>query len=405
MAAPVNAHSKSEEQKRDYYESKGHVRVSGPLPSLLYFNADYGFLEAQLRGFRSGFVKEFEYRQLTQCQTLEDVKLTFGDTDYCNTLQNTSKLTPDIIGDRCWDKYVGEFQFLRDQATGALATFLDMITYEALISNISFLITGVIRGGGQTKSEELLTRCNPLGLFPTLKTVFTFENSSESDALVDLYRTVLVDTPVARYFEEYFNEELKSDEALSQLEQVYNEVEIDIITNRLQKFWLEDFYRYCKTLGGETWLMMKELLEFEADRRTISITINSFGTPLSETHDQREARSKLFPALGALYPEGQESLSDVTNEETLAERLKPYSTFARLYHSYHVSHEYRTFADALKAYEVHLNRLAFDSQSHFACFWAYGRLKQQEIRNIRWICSCIEEQRDSKDMGRWIKLF
>ena len=54
-----------------------------------------------------------------------------------------------------------------------------------------------------------------------------------------------------------------------------DEVEIDIITNTLQKLWLEDFYRYTQSLGGETAIIMKELLEFEADRRAISITINS----------------------------------------------------------------------------------------------------------------------------------
>ena len=40
-------------------------------------------------------------------------------------------------------------------------------------------------------------------------------------------------------------------------------------------------------------------LQFEADRRAFIITINSFGTEL--TQDDRE---KLYPSCGRLYPEG-----------------------------------------------------------------------------------------------------
>jgi len=56
-------------------------------------------------------------------------------------------------------------------------------------------------------------------------------------------------------------------------------------------------------------------------------------------------------------------------------------------------------------HEVHLNRLAFESQSHFAVFYAYGKLKEQEKRNLYWIASCIQLQRDGKEFNRWIKIF
>ncbi len=67
----------------------------------LQFNADYGYLEAVLRGFRSGFLKDVEYRQICQCENLEDVKLALGDTDYLNVLQNQAILTPDIMVYQC----------------------------------------------------------------------------------------------------------------------------------------------------------------------------------------------------------------------------------------------------------------------------------------------------------------
>ena len=149
-----------------------------------------------------------QYRQLCQCETLDDVKLCLGDTDYLNVLSNASKLTPEIILKRCEDKFVHEFQFLQSQAVGALATFLDFITYEDLISNISFIITSLIKGADPS---TLLSKCLPLGRSPHLKQVMTFENADSGDGLVELYRTVLIDTPVASYFETYFNSEVRRD--------------------------------------------------------------------------------------------------------------------------------------------------------------------------------------------------
>lgn len=387
-----------EDQKREYYEEQSHVRVEAPLGGLASFNADFGYLEAMVRGFRSGFLKEFEYRQLCQCATLEDVKLTLSDTDFCNVLANRSVLTPDLIVERCFDKYVQEFRFLRDQATGQLATFLDFITYEFLISNISFMITSLIRG---SDTSTLLAKCHPLGMFPRLRSILTFENSA--DGLVELYRTVLVDTPVARYYEKYFNAEIRSDEPFHQMEQAFSEVEIDIISNMLQKLWLEDFYRFCIGLGGETALVMKELLEFEADRRAISITVNSFGTQLNDQFSRDSERRALYCNFGKLYPEGIERFSKVGDMAQLAAALEPYDTYRRLWQR--SQSDGVSFFDVLYQYEVHINRLAFMGQSHFGAFYAYGKLKQQERRNIFWIMSCIHEKRPSKDFNRWIKIF
>ena len=39
------------------------------------FNMQHGFTEALVRGMRSGFLKDQDYHHLTQCETLEDVKM------------------------------------------------------------------------------------------------------------------------------------------------------------------------------------------------------------------------------------------------------------------------------------------------------------------------------------------
>lgn len=78
-----------------------------------------------------------------------------------------------------------------------------------------------------------------------------------------------------------------------------DELNIEIIRNTLYKAYLDDFMKFCMEIGGGTATVMKELLQFEADRRALTITINSLGTDLS-----KEERAKLYPSCGRLYPDG-----------------------------------------------------------------------------------------------------
>lgn len=42
---------------------------------MLLFNVDDGYLEGILRGYRSGFLSTSDFVALTQCETLEDVRM------------------------------------------------------------------------------------------------------------------------------------------------------------------------------------------------------------------------------------------------------------------------------------------------------------------------------------------
>ena len=131
----------------------------------------------------------------------------------------------------------------------------------------------------------------------------------------ELYNAVLVDTPLgqpnfvilfrsflANYFVDCINE------------QDLDEMNVELIRNTLYKAYIEDFYNFCSNLGGKTaevmceilavrilffFVVKMELFQFEADRRSIIITINSFDTELS-----KDDREKLYPHCGKLYPEG-----------------------------------------------------------------------------------------------------
>ena len=43
------------------------------------FNIQHGFVEALVRGMRSSFLGDADYHHLTQCETLEDVKLNLSE--------------------------------------------------------------------------------------------------------------------------------------------------------------------------------------------------------------------------------------------------------------------------------------------------------------------------------------
>ena len=43
------------------------------------FNIEHGFPEAVVRGFRSGFLTDYDYHHLTQCETLDGALLGWDD--------------------------------------------------------------------------------------------------------------------------------------------------------------------------------------------------------------------------------------------------------------------------------------------------------------------------------------
>jgi V-type H+-transporting ATPase subunit d len=348
---------------------------------MLFFNINDGFLEGEVRGYRSTILKRADYTNLSQCDTLDDVKLHLTSTDYGHFLQNEpSPLATTTIIEKCNEKLVDEFRHLRFQATEPLATFMDYITYQYMIDNVVLLITGTLH---QRDTTELLHKCHPLGKFDSMATLCVAQTPRE------LFNTVIVDTPLAPYFQMC----LKSDEL--------DEIPIEIIRNTLYKAYFEDFYKFCLSLGGSTADIMKDILEFEADRRSINITINSFGTELT-----KDMRRDLYPNFGVLYPEGTTKLGDLgeTGEyEQVKDIIQPYMTYKEIFYQVSTNPD-KSLEDTFFEYEVKLNRHSFEQQFHYAIFYSYIKLKEQEIRNIEWICECISLGQKQK-IHQYVNIF
>ncbi|KAI8872202.1 ATP synthase subunit [Ramicandelaber brevisporus] len=351
------------------------------------FNAEHGFLEGIVRGYRSGLISNAAYSTLAQCETIDDLRLQLAPTDYGPALQNEpSPLSTSTLSERLRETLVAEFNYLRSQAVAPLSQFLDYITYGYMIDNVIMLITGTLHGRDMS---ELMDSCHPLGIFDTMSALCS---AGSTVNVQELYNTILVDTPLAPYFRNCLSA------------QDLDEMNIEIIRNTLYKAYLEDFYAFCKAMPGATAEIMSEILEFEADRRVITITINSFSTDLT-----KDERALLFPSFGKLYPAGANRLAradDIDQVKQVCDTIIEYRPFFDTAFGGGIDSgdEGRLLDARFYEYEVALNRRAYEQQFHCAIFYAFVKLREQELRNVVWIAECIAQQQRER-INNYIPLF
>ncbi|KAJ8775115.1 hypothetical protein K2173_020119 [Erythroxylum novogranatense] len=155
--------------------------------------------------------------------------------------------------------------------------------------------------------QELLEKCHPLGMFDSIATLAVARNMRE------LYRLVLD----------------------------LDDMNVEIMRNTLYKAYLEDFYRFCRKLGGATMIV--------------------------GSYTQNLAYCEYIPVYIV------QLLSQVRG---VMEKYPPYqSIFSRL--SYGGSQL--------------LDKAFYEEEFHYAVFFAYMRLREQEIRNLMWISECVAQ--------------
>jgi len=336
--------------------------------SLTTFNITDGYLEGILRGFHLNLLSRVDYGNLTQCDVLDDLKLQLQNTSYGSEFlaNEPSPLFTTTIQEHATEKMIQQFEYIRRNSCRPLTKFLEYMTYAYMIDNVVLLITGALH---ERNVAELVNKCHPLGVFPAMEAI-----AVDNQNVNDLYVTVLIDTPLAPYMQGCLKESGNS----------LDEKEMEVVRNTLYKAYLEDFDRYCsEELGGITGEVMHRLLQFEADRRSINITLNSFGTDL-----QKEDRVSLYPRIGLLHPEGNEKLASADEPADVERAVAHIPDYAKYFREVGLSEE-KSLEDAFFEHEVKLHQMSFEQQFGYGIFYSYFKLKEQEIRNILWIAECI----------------
>ena len=342
------------------------------------------YIEGIVRGYRNALLTNQNYGNLTQCENIDgksgdfliaqqlttvDVKLQLGPAygDFLASLPpnpSTSSLAAKLT-----DKLVADFRYIQGQATGTLAKFMDYLTYGYMIDNVALLITGTLH---ERDTRELLERCHPLGWFETMPVLCVATNIEE------LYNSVLIETPLAPYFKGSLSH------------QDLDELNIEIVRNTLYKNYLEDFHHFVNShselKGTPTAETMSEILDFEADRRAINITLNSFGTDLSKGE-----RKKLYPEFGKLYPEGSLMLSRADDIEGVALAVSGNSDYKAFFDQVGLNQggggagnmaggsgaESKSLEDLFYQKEMELSKLVFTKQFTHAVIYGWVKLREQ----------------------------
>lgn len=336
----------------------------------VHFNREYGYLEGMTRGFKNGILKKADYMSLTACDSLKDLTANIQNTDY-GALFATEEKTIDIefIETRLREKLVRQYNYFRDNATEPLSTFLEYIRYEYMIDNVALLISGL---NNRRPMKKLLNLCHPLGYFDQLEAVEVASNTNE------LFNAVLIDTPLAKFL----SKSLDQSEIAG--------IDVEIVRSILYKTYLEDFYEFCKKLGGTTADVMCKMLAFQADRRCITIAVNSLYTDLNA-----KERTRLFPTCGELGPLSLRQLAECENYSevlVVGSRLMDYAYAFSTTERTSDDGRQTTLEDRFLIMEARKHVQSFLQQFHFGIFYSYMKLKELESRNIVWIAECITQR-------------
>lgn len=357
---------------------------------MILFNAENGYLDGIVRGYRSELITTVQYASFIQCDTLEgnlryhprvDLRAqlvatpAFGEQE----LAAGEVISPSLITKRLCDKFAEQFRYLHTNSTGQMKRFIEFITYSYQIDNVVLLISGTLHG---YEKEELLERCHPLGMFEALPAITVASTSNE------IYHTVLAESALGPYFKHC----LSADDL--------DEMHVEVIRGTLTRTYLEHFISWIKSECDEkTAETMNDLLSFEADRRILNIVLSTMGTGLST-----DTKLGLFPRFGRLWETGVVvELANAEDMTAFRNALNPCPEYRLLFPEDEDSksptgiadpsaYSERSLEEQLAEREVTMCKLAFAYHFTFTPLYAWTRLKEQELRNVRWIAECIAQK-------------
>ena len=371
------------------------------MSDLVFFNVDDGYSEALLRGFRKSILGDQQYTSLRNATNLKDFKAVLIDTDYSDYVKDYTETDTSALKMLLKKKLADEIDQVQSVAGPELDKFIEMIRHKYMIDNVINIIEGI---KNKTDKNVIEARNEPLGYLKEISGLLKLDYKK----IEDLYEDVLIDTEVGVYFSKFLEEVLSNSDNknVSTINNYLQSLKPEEIKNYLKKIWLEYFYHFCKTLNPTTCEIMEDLLKYEADCQTIQIVYNSLAY---NNQFQEEERKKVIPYFGFLYPEITTQLIKCNSLEQLKQILQPFPDYYELVKEipdpkkldeFGLQSGLKTLDDLMFKESMKRYSIAFEQQFHFACFYAYIKIKEQEIKNIMLLADIIAFD---KEVGAKIK--
>lgn len=187
------------------------------------------------------------------------------------------------------------------------------------------------------------------------------------------------------------------------------------IKNLLKKIWITELFNYVEdNLNSMSQEILGDILKFESDCQTIQIIYNTIGNKqLGGATAKNGERAKYINNIGFLMPDRAEQLSSADDFRKLKDAVAPYSDYREMLEQVadvadgdgpanEFNSASKSIDEVMFESKSRIFSMAFENQFHFGVFYAYLKLKEQEIRNIIWLAELVSIN-VPKDRPGWQK--